>query len=242
MHSDDDRRNAARTDPSERAHADAVFTFARCAEAHDADTGDHIMRIRRLVEQIALRMGYSERDARWLGYDAMLHDVGKMNIPHPILNKPGKLHDIEREIMQTHTIHGERMLLGRGSMAQAAAIARSHHEAWDGSGYPDGKKGADIPMPARITAVADVLDALAADRCYKKSWSYRDALEEVYRLAGTTLDPTVVVALRAADEEGDIYPIVAVLSDSFSQDDEQANEAGPSTGDGASSNDDSAAA
>ena len=213
-----DRRTNPRTDPAEKAHADAVFTFARCAEAHDADTGDHIMRIRRLVEQIALRLGYGERDARWLGYDAMLHDVGKMNIPYHILNKPGKLHAIEREIMQTHTIHGERMLLGRGSMAQAAAIARGHHEAWDGSGYPDGKKGADIPMAARITAVADVLDALASDRCYKESWSYRDALEEVYRLAGTSLDPSVVDALRQADEEDGIYPILAVLTGEFAND------------------------
>jgi HD-GYP domain-containing protein (c-di-GMP phosphodiesterase class II) len=130
-------------------------------------------------------------------------------------------------------------------MAQAAAIARSHHEAWDGSGYPDGRKGADIPMPARITAVADVLDALAADRCYKKSWSYLDALNEVFRLAGSTLDPAVVEALRAADEAGDIYPIVAVLSDSFARDGGRTSEAGaPSDGTPppASSADDNAAA
>jgi putative two-component system response regulator len=92
-------------------------------------------------------------------------------------------------------------------MHRAAAIARSHHECWDGSGYPDGIKDEDIPLAARITSAADVLDALIATRCYKQSWSYQDALREVIGLAGTKLDPRVVEAIKQADTDGALRPI-----------------------------------
>jgi putative two-component system response regulator len=197
-----DRRSSDRTDPDLRAHHDAIFTFARAAELHDEDTGNHIQRIRLIVDCLARRMGAS--DAEGIGYDAMLHDVGKLMIPPEVLRKPGALTTEERLIMQTHTVNGERILSRRPTMERAARIARSHHECWDGTGYPDGIGGEAIPVEARLTAVADVLDALVASRCYKQAWSYRDAFNEVLELAGTKLDPAVVAALRACDAAGEL--------------------------------------
>lgn len=195
-----DRRAQARHDADRRAHHDAVYTLARAAERYDEDTGNHVLRIRHVVELIATALGME--DAEDLGYDAMLHDVGKLHIPPEILRKPGQLDTEERATMETHTVLGERLLTGTESMTRAARIARSHHECWDGSGRPDGLAGEAIPLEARITAAADVLDALVSDRCYKEAWTYHDALGEVYLLAGSRLDPTVVEALRRCDADG----------------------------------------
>lgn len=195
-------RRAKLRDPALAAHHDAIFTLARASERHDEDTGAHVLRIRLIVEQIALRMGFAPADAEALGIDAMLHDVGKLRISPEILKKPADLTPSERKIMQQHTIQGEQLLADRQSMERAARIARSHHERWDGTGYPDGLAGEAIPAEARITAAADVLDALIAQRCYKQSWSYEQALREVISLAGTQLDPQVVEAIKRCDQEG----------------------------------------
>ena len=202
-----DRRAEARIDPAKRAHHDAIFTLARAAELHDEDTGDHVIRIRHIVERIALHMGFDADDAEALGYDAMLHDVGKLMVAHDVLQKPGELTDRQRRAMQAHTAAGRRLLSSRQSMHRAARIAHAHHECWDGSGYPRGLAGAAIPLEARITAAADVLDALVAERCYKESWSYRQALEEVCSLSGTKLDPGVIEALRRCDADGALRAI-----------------------------------
>jgi putative two-component system response regulator len=203
----DDRRTHTRDDPATRMHHDAIFALARASEVHDEDTGAHLLRIRLIVEQIALRMGFAADDAEALGYDAILHDVGKLRVPVEVLKKPEAFTDEERALMQQHTVRGERLLSQRPSMHRAAAIARSHHECWDGSGYPDGIKDEGIPLAARITSAADVLDALIATRCYKQSWSYEDALREVIGLAGTKLDPRVVEAIKQADTDGALRPI-----------------------------------
>lgn len=195
-------RRAKLRDPALAAHHDAIFTLARASELHDEDTGAHVLRIRLIVEQIALRMGFAPADAEALGIDAMLHDVGKLRISPEILKKPADLTPSERKVMQQHTIQGEQLLADRQSMKRAARIARSHHERWDGTGYPDGLTGEAIPAEARITAAADVLDALIAQRCYKQSWSYEQALREVISLAGTQLDPQVVEAIKRCDQEG----------------------------------------
>ena len=109
--------------------------------------------------------------------------------------------------MESHTVRGERLLSDRPSMKRAARIARSHHEAWDGSGYPDRLFQRQIPLEARITAAADVLDALISQRCYKQSWTYEQALREVVALAGSRLDPDVVAALVQCNERGSLRPI-----------------------------------
>lgn len=205
----DDRRATERTDPDRTAHHDAIYEFARASEVHDGDTGRHVLRIRAIVEAIALEMGFDPRDAEALGYDAMLHDVGKLHIPRALLAKPDRLSDDERRVVESHTVLGERVLAGRPGMARAARIARSHHEHWSGGGYPDGLAGDAIPPEARITAAADMLDALLADRSYKAAWSYERAIEEVVASGGRQLDPTVIDALRAADRRGSLRAAIA---------------------------------
>ncbi len=197
-----DRREDGRQDLRSRAHRDAIFSLARLSEVHDQDTGSHVLRIRSIVEQIALRLGFDAKDAAALGDDAILHDVGKLRVPVDVLKKPEAFTDRERGLMQQHTVRGERMISGLDGMQRAARIARCHHERWDGSGYPDGLKGEAIPLEARITAAADVLDALIATRCYKESWSYADAMKEVLALSGTHLDPNVVEAVKRCNAEG----------------------------------------
>ncbi|MBT8486519.1 MAG: HD domain-containing protein [Phycisphaerae bacterium] len=205
--SDNDRRREPRDDPDRRRHHDVIYLLARAAETHDQDTGAHVVRIRKLVESIAERMNVE--DAEDLGYDAMLHDVGKLLVPRAILAKPAALTPAEREIMASHTILGADLLAARETMHRAASIARSHHECWDGSGYPDGLAGERIPLAARITAVADVFDALVSDRVYKEAWSYHDALAELTELAGVKLDPAAVAALLACDAAGELEDILA---------------------------------
>lgn len=202
-----DRRERERSDPRDRAHRNAIFALARVSEVHDQDTGSHVLRIRSIVEQIALRMGFSPNDAAALGDDAILHDVGKLRVPVDVLKKPEAFTERERGLMQQHTVRGERMISGLEGMQRAARIARCHHERWDGSGYPDGLAGEAIPLEARITAAADVLDALIATRCYKESWSYSDAMQEVLALSGTHLDPAVVDAVKRCNAEGALCAI-----------------------------------
>jgi putative two-component system response regulator len=194
-----DRRAAGRTDPVRDRHHDAIFMLARASELHDEDTGSHLQRMRVIVERIALRLGLDPDDAELLGYDAMLHDVGKLTVPASILTKPDALTAREWASLESHVTRGERLLAGHESMRRAARIARSHHEAWDGTGYPDGLRGEAIPLEARITAAADVLDALIAARAYKPRWNFEAAMAEVRRLAGSRLDPLVVAALEQCD-------------------------------------------
>ena len=210
-----DRRRYARGNASYASHHDAIFTLARASEIHDEDTGTHVLRIRRVVEQIALHMNFSPDDARELGFDAMLHDVGKLRIPPEVLQKPGQLNEHERLVMESHTVCGERLLSDRTTMQRASRIARSHHENWNGSGYPDGLAGQAIPIEARITAAADVLDALMSPRAYKQSWSYEHAVREVVGLAGTKLDPQVVDALKRCDADGSLREVYGLPTPRF---------------------------
>jgi putative two-component system response regulator len=212
-----ERRARARLDAAKAAHHDAVFTLARASEAHDQDTGAHILRIRLIVERLAIHLGLTPGDASDLGCDAMLHDVGKLHVPVEILRKPGQLTQGERQIMESHTNRGRELLADRPSLQRAADIAQHHHENWNGTGYPAGLMGQDIPLPARITAAADVLDALIAQRCYKQSWPYEVAIREVIALSGTKLDPTVVQALERCESNGgfrDIFEL-PVRSEAF---------------------------
>ena len=205
-----DRRTEQRAASPRTAHHDAIFTLARASELHDEDTGEHLLRIRHIVEHIALELGFEVDDAAALGYDAMLHDVGKLYIPPRVLQKPGALSPTERDIMESHTVRGERMLSGQESMLRASRIARSHHEAWNGSGYPDGLVGDAIPLEARITTAADILDALLASRCYKRPWSYEDAMKEVLNMRGEQIDPDVADALDRCNRSGALCDVFGV--------------------------------
>lgn len=205
----DDRRSAPRGEGWRRRHHDAIYALARAAEARDRATGDHVLRIRGLVALLAGALGVP--DAEDLGYDAMLHDVGKLMVPESILSKAGPLTAEERLEMEAHTLRGFAFLRDAPTMARAARIARAHHERWEGGGYPDGIAGTSIPIEARIVAAADLLDALAHERSYKAAWRVDDAIERVREESGRGLDPQVVDALLACHASGTLLPVLRPL-------------------------------
>ena len=165
-------------------------------EWRDADTGAHIDRIGRFCEQLALAVGMAPHDAELLRHASALHDVGKVGIPDSILLKPGKLDAGEWATMQGHTTIGGAILAGsRSPLVQLAeTIALTHHERWDGSGYPQGLKGEDIPLAGRICAVCDVFEALLSYRPYKRPWPLDEVLAELERQSGSHFDPALVEA------------------------------------------------
>jgi putative two-component system response regulator len=172
------------------------------AAADDTDgTHQHIDRVGRLAERLVKVLDAADELAQALPAAATLHDIGKVGIPQAVLNKPGPLTDDERRIMQRHTKIGAAMLTPSPSptLRVAAIVARSHHERWDATGYPDRLGGDDIPLAARIVAVADVFDALTHPRIYKPAWSVADALAHVATNAGAHFDPDVADALARLD-------------------------------------------
>lgn len=176
----------------EKANRHALFMLAVASEYKDNDTGDHINRIRKLVTRIALRVGLKHVEARHMGLDSILHDLGKISIPDAILTKPGKLTKDEFEEMKQHTLKGAAIIGDDDWFKQARIIALYHHEKWDGSGYPEGLKGKNIPLAARIVAVADVFDALISKRVYKEAWTLSKAVEEIKAQSGKHFDPEIV--------------------------------------------------
>jgi putative two-component system response regulator len=189
----------------------AVFTLAKVAEARDNETGAHLLRLREyaqlLVEELSAGGPYASRidDAfkSDLYRSSPLHDIGKVGIPDEILLKPGRLTPDEMEIMRRHAVNGANILneavmqlKGGGFLAMAAVIARFHHERWDGAGYPAGLVGEEIPLPARIVAVADVYDALTSERPYKPAWTPERARRAIEEGSGTQFDPVIVEAFQ----------------------------------------------
>ncbi len=179
-----------------QARNETVMLLAASAEAHDSSTGNHLQGVRILSEALALELGYGEDDARQLGLAAVLHDIGKIRVPDSILARSGRLSSEEWELMKHHTTWGSEFLSGRPGLEQAAAIARSHHECWDGTGYPDGLSAEEIPEAAAIVAVADSFDAMTSDRPYRPRRSADDALQEIISHRGSQFCPRVVAALE----------------------------------------------
>lgn len=172
---------------------------AVAAELHDDTTGEHCYRVGRLASILGKEIGLEDDLLFLIDLAARLHDIGKLVVPDAILLKPGKLTPGEREIMQRHTTAGAD-ILGRISLPQihiAEAIARHHHERWDGNGYPDRLSGSAIPLPARITALADVFDALTHKRPYKEAWPVHAALAEIRELSGQQFDPELCALFLA---------------------------------------------
>ncbi len=191
-----EERVAERTRDLEEAQVEILERLASLAEFRDDATGEHTKRVTELATALAEELGMEEAELHRLRMAAGIHDVGKVAVPDEVLLKPGKLTPDEFEVIKTHTTIGARILAGgRSPIVQLAEqIARSHHERWDGKGYPDGLAGEGIPLPARIVAVADVFDALTHVRPYKVAWSVQDAAEEIARQSGTQFDPQVVAA------------------------------------------------
>ena len=185
-----------RTSLIEEALREGIMMLATAAEAKDKETGDHLNRIQTMVLAICSGLGITDDKAETIGLFSIIHDVGKIHVPDRILNKSESLNEEEWVEIKNHTIVGERILGEKKFYSIARQIARSHHENWDGSGYPDGLKGEDIPLPARIVALADVFDALINKRPYKDAWSRKDALDEMIKMTGTKFDPDVMDAFQ----------------------------------------------
>ena len=183
----------------QEAQTEVLEKLAQAAEFRDDDTGEHIQRVGRCSEKLALQLGLSAYEAGLIGRAATLHDIGKIAIPDSILLKPGKLTDEEFDIMKSHAITGAALLSHSRSplMQRAEIIARTHHERFDGSGYPARLAGKSIPLEGLIAAVIDVFDALTHERPYKAAWPIADALAEIKKCAGTHFDPQVVEAFCA---------------------------------------------
>lgn len=189
----------ARTAELEASQLDIVLRLARAAELRDDDTGEHIDRMSGLCADVARELGSTDDEAELIRHASALHDIGKIGVPDGILLKPGKLTAEEFAVMREHVVNGATLLAGSDSAALQLAeeIARTHHERWDGTGYPAGLAGEAIPLSGRIAAVCDVFDALSSERPYKRAWSPDEVEAEIRRCRGSHFDPAVADALLA---------------------------------------------
>ena len=199
----------ARTKELKDTRLDVIRRLANAAELRDSDTGEHIIRMSHYCEKLARALGFTNAQADMVLNTSPLHDVGKIAIPDAILLKPGKLEPEEFEIIKTHTTIGAKILAGSSSafLKMAEIIALTHHERFDGKGYPRGLKGADIPLVGQICSVADVFDALTSSRPYKKAWTVEEAMTEIRNGSGKNFDPKVVDAFC------DIQPEIRAIYD-----------------------------
>lgn len=202
-----EKRISLRTAELEETQREVIERLGRAAEYRDDETGEHTHRVAGLSALIAAELGMKEAEVELIRLAAPLHDVGKIGISDTILLKPGSLSEDEFKTMTEHTAIGARILSGSRSpvLILAETIAASHHERWDGSGYPTGLKGDDIPLVARIVSVADVFDALTHDRPYKSAWPSEKAAKEIESQSGKAFDPRVVEAFVTVLETAGVF-------------------------------------
>jgi len=205
------------SDRLKTASLDTIYRLSIASDYKDGDTGAHIKRMSRYCAAIARRMGLDEKTISDILYAAPMHDLGKIGIPDKILSKPGKLDSVERDIMKLHTVIGAKILSDSDAelLKLGGIIALSHHEKWDGSGYPNGLKGKAIPIEGRIAAIADVFDALTSRRPYKEPFSEEKSLVIIRRWRESYFDPDVVDAFIAITKE--ILTIKAQYTEDNSQ-------------------------
>lgn len=178
----------------QEAQQELIHRLVLASEFRDYETANHIIRISYFTYELGKAVGLSEGELDLLLHASTMHDIGKVGIPDSILLKPGKLNLEEWEIMKTHTTKGAQILRGSSFelIRMAEDIALTHHEKWDGTGYPQGLKGEEIPLVGRITAISDVFDALVSERPYKKAWPIEKALEEIRTNSGSHFDEDLV--------------------------------------------------
>jgi putative two-component system response regulator len=206
---------AARAAPSDETHLEALRWFAIAAECRERNY-QHTERVGRTSGLLAEQLGLGPRYAALIEQAAPLHDLGKLTVPRALLLKPGRLTPSEWERMRRHTLDGAAILAGATNelLRMAREIALSHHERWDGRGYPHGLRGPAIPLSARIVALADTFDALTDERPYKRPWPVERALEEIRAQRGRHFDPLVVDCFEQLDpyELAPVMPLMRQLS------------------------------
>jgi HD-GYP domain-containing protein (c-di-GMP phosphodiesterase class II) len=178
----------------ENTQKEVVFTMGSIGESRSKETGNHVKRVAEYSKLLALYYGLDDKEAEMLKQASPMHDIGKVAIPDAILNKPGRFDEFERKIMDTHAVLGYEMLKhsNRLLLKTAATVAYEHHEKWDGSGYPRNLSGENIHIYGRITALADVFDALGSDRCYKKAWDDEKIFKLFKEEKGKHFDPKLI--------------------------------------------------
>jgi HD-GYP domain-containing protein (c-di-GMP phosphodiesterase class II) len=195
----DRRRGLDQAIELSNAYRGTALLMGDMLEADDAYTGgEHSQGVVAMALAVGAELGLDATPLRNLEFGALLHDVGKILVPNAIINKPGKLTDAEFELVKRHPVDGQHMLdrIG-GALADVGRIVRSHHERWDGLGYPDGLAGEAIPLAARIICACDAFSAMTTDRSYRRAMSVEVALAELHRCTGSQFDPQVVAALEA---------------------------------------------
>jgi putative nucleotidyltransferase with HDIG domain len=194
------KQERTRSQELQRSYMATVRALSNAVEARDAYTGKHAERVTAYGLEIARAVGLTVSAVPELEFGFLLHDIGKVAIPDSILYKPSTLTVEERALMAQHPMIGAEIVRGIEFLGEAAAVVRSHHERWDGYGYPDGLAGEDIPLTARVFAVADVLDALTTDRPYRPASPTRVAREIIVRESGTQFDPRVIEAFNSIED------------------------------------------
>lgn len=194
------KQERARSLELQRSYMATVRALSNAVEARDAYTGKHAERVTAYGVAIARTLALPLTEAPEIEFGFLLHDIGKVAIPDAILYKPGALTDEERALMNRHPVIGAEIVHGIEFLAEAAEVVRSHHERWDGLGYPDGLAGEDIPLAARVFAVADVLDALTTERPYRPASSLGVARAMIVADAGKQFDPRVIDAFCSIDD------------------------------------------
>jgi putative two-component system response regulator len=203
-----ENRIRRRTQELDEARRDVLEALGRASEYRDDNTGEHTRRVGRTARLLADELGLGDATVDLIGLAAPLHDIGKIGIPDRILLKPGQLEPHETRLMRQHVMIGSQLLVGNGSevLEMARRIVLTHHERWDGGGYPSGLAADAIPLEGRIVAIADVFDALTHTRPYKQAWSVERALETVLEDREGAFDPTVVDAFADLDHEALLAP------------------------------------
>ncbi|MGI8429051.1 MAG: HD-GYP domain-containing protein [Solirubrobacteraceae bacterium] len=191
------KQERARSLELRRSYMATVRALSNAVEARDAYTGKHAERVTGYGMEIARALGVALSDTQEIEFGFLLHDIGKVAIPDAILYKPGPLTEKERALMAQHPVIGAHILRGIDFLGEAAAVVRYHHERWDGRGYPDGLAGLEIPLAARVFAVADALDALTTERPYRRASPLRVARETIVGEAGKQFDPQVIRAFTS---------------------------------------------
>jgi two-component system cell cycle response regulator len=199
----DQRMYAVKATSRKSAGRQTTDVLLRVLAERDPRLATHLDEVTELCAAVCSRLGLPDEDVAPILQAATLHDVGKSAIPEEILDKPGPLTDEEWSFMRRHTLIGERILGVAPALAEAATLVRSSHEAWDGSGYPDGLRGEAIPLGARIIAICDAYDAMTSTRPYRAAMSSEVALDELRRCSGSQFDPAVVEAFAAELQSGD---------------------------------------